>query len=198
MSNRVAAISAALLASSGLAFSLPLVAHTGGVSAAFAGQDDDLSDENPPPDPTTTDQTPPPPAPAPEVAPTPPAPTPQPLPPLPAPPADTLQETNGSNNSSSGNGSGSGSGNGSGNGSSSPSTPKTTVPVKRLAVRQSTTTAVSDTGAIPQGGIQAGGGGTAATIQGGSSTEGALGAAAGLMLVVTGTGLALRRRVGAH
>jgi hypothetical protein len=65
-------------------------------------------------------------------------------------------------------------------------------------VRASTTETVSDTGAIPQGGIQAGGGGTATRIQDGSSTEGVLGAAAGLVLVVTGTGLALRRRVGAQ
>jgi hypothetical protein len=56
----------------------------------------------------------------------------------------------------------------------------------------------SDTGTIPQGGVQAGGGGTAPSLRDAGSSEGALGAAAGLVLVVTGTGLAMRRRLGAE
>jgi hypothetical protein len=108
-------------------------------------------------------------------------------------PQDTLQ--NESSNSNSGGGSNN---SGSGSGSGGQKGIEKTIPTRRLSVRASTTNVVSDTGAIPQGGVQAGGGGTAPSLHDAGSGEGALGAAIGLVLVVTGTGLAMRRRPGAE
>jgi hypothetical protein len=190
MFHRAAATTAAILAPFGVALAVPVVTHTGGVPAAQAGADngspaDNLTDENlpapsPPPAPVPS------PPPAPPV--TPPAPTPV-LPPLPPKPQDTLQD---SGSPSSGVSPGGGSGNGSsGNGSSDKGTHS-----ERLSVALSNTRTVSDTGAIPQGGVQAGGGGTAPSLRDAGSSDGALGAAAGLVILVTGTGLALRRRLG--
>ena len=56
---------------------------------------------------------------------------------------------------------------------------------------ETTTTQVST---VPRGGIQAGAGGTAVASDS-SSPAGAFGAAASLLLVLIGAGLALRRRI---
>jgi hypothetical protein len=196
MFHRAAATTAAILAPFGIALTVPVLSSTGGVPAAMAGADnaspgDDLTDENgqptppPAPPPTTPPVTPP-------VTPPTPAPV---LPELPPKPADTLEDsgspaTPGNSNGNSGNPSSSME---SGNDSSSHNG---TIESQRLSVTESNTRTVSDTGAIPQGGVQAGGGGTAPSLKDAGSSEGALGAAAGLVILVTGTGLVLRRRAG--
>src|SRR3954464_9465338 len=105
MSQRIAAMAAALLASSGLAVALPVVALAGDDDTP----DDPLTQENPPPPiPTQTTPTPtptptpppPPPRPPPPRPPRgarPPAPPQAPLPPV---PTDTLQDTQSSGSNS--------------------------------------------------------------------------------------------------
>jgi hypothetical protein len=201
MFHRAVAITATLLAALGVAFAVPAVSHIGGVQAALAGDDDDvpsddLTNENGPtppqqpaepvPPPPAPEQAPPPAAPAPPPA----APAPQELPPV---PQDTLED-GGSNDSQNESGNSNG---GSNRGEIETSTPQLTK-YRRLSVSQSNTSTLSDTGAIPQGGAQAGGGGTAPSVTDAGSSTAVLGGAAGLVLLATGTGLVLRRRLGSQ
>jgi hypothetical protein len=167
MFHRAAASVAAILTAIGVALAVPVVSSSGGVPAAQAGADngsiDDLTDENLPED---GDQ---PPAPAPTV--TPPAPVVTELPPV---PQDTLEDDGTDDESgdvsdeeSGGSGevshdvSDESSNNSGGNIGSGHRSSGQSIASQRLSVAQSTVSAVSDTGAIPQGGVQAGGGGTA-------------------------------------
>ena len=172
MSKRAAAIPAAILASFGLAVAIPVVAHTGGVSAAQAGGDTQTVTT---PGPTQTVTTP---APAPSA---------------PSAPSDTLQQTTSSPRHSGRSSSGSGSAGKKGSTERNEGREVTTHRSLNLRTRE-----VSNTTTMPRGGVQAGGGGTAPIAKDASSSQIAVGVGTGLVLLLTGTGLALRRRVGAH
>jgi hypothetical protein len=163
----------------GTTLMLALALGTTGLSGvAFAGEDNDGDDDapvttQPAPAPTPTNPVPVIEAPAPVVA------------PAPAPavtqPTAKKEQRNTSRPSGSGHG---GSPQGTSRGTSTPSTPISTQPV-------ALTTTSTDSGVVPQGGIQAGGGGTA--TQGGSLLMLAI-AMGGFAFAFASGGVALRRR----
>ena len=170
MFQRTAALTATILA----------LSSVGGASVALAGgETTTVTVPGPPPPPVTVTT----PAPPPQtVTVTTPAPAPA--------PAPKRHRHHRSKQSSSG-----GSHSGSSNSGSSNSGSRVSVPqVSETTSVARETASTSEIATVPKGGVQAGGGGTA-IAQDAGSTAGVLGVAAGLLLVVTGAGLALRRRV---
>jgi len=168
MFHRTAALTAATLALSAI----------GGTSVAFAGGNTETVTVTTPAPPPVTVTTPAPPP----VTVTTPAP-----PPAPTPTKAKHHRRHHSSGSSAGSG-GSHTTN-TGVNVSAESSPETVTPV----VKETANTTTTQVSTVPQGGIQAGGGWTALAGDG-SSTGTVIGTAAGLLLVLIGTGLALRRR----
>jgi hypothetical protein len=163
MSHRIAALAAALLAPIGIGFAAPVVLHSSGVQVAQAGED--------PPDAAPDPAASPVPAPpAPVVTPVAtPVPTPTVAPPvlrpLPPKPKDTLQDSPPPAQPKTDTG-----GRRAGDETQPRATARPAAPVVVLPASvpqtstvgsSSTQSTLGDTGAIPQGGVQAGGGGTA-------------------------------------
>jgi hypothetical protein len=109
----------------------------------------------------------------------------------PAPPAQTVTQTTPAPSSGSGSGSGSGSNSGSKSGSTSKKSPRRKVVVVTHTVRVPAET--RDT-AVAQGGIQAGGGGMAATGLSGLQLLALGSGAIALILALSAGGLTVRRR----
>jgi LPXTG-motif cell wall-anchored protein len=201
MIYRAAAINAAILAALGATVAVPVATETGPVASAQAVDDnqpaDDSNDENSNDENSSEENdsddgddgddgdgggtTAPPPA-GPLV------------PDLPPQPADTLED--GSPPAPVDNTGGRPGVGGEHNVSHPRPTRPAVLPSHRQPVlRQATSIRpVSDTGPVPQGGVQAGGGGMARSVSDTGPSDGALGPAAGLVLLVTGSGLVLRRR----
>lgn len=160
MSHRIAALAAALLAPIGIGFAAPVVFHSGGVQAAQAGEDPPAAAPDPAASPVAA---PPAPAATPVATPTVAPPVLRPLPPKPKdtlndspppgqPKADSGGRTAGDETQQRAT---------TGRPSAPVAVPLASVPQTSTVASTTTQSTLGDTGAIPEGGVQAGGGGTA-------------------------------------